>query len=425
MHDEPPPPLTPEPESPAEAPAPSQPAAPRPAEPVPSPEPSFDAEPLRTAGVLLLSPDTPPFEKSEAAATLVSAAASAAGSHPDRQALSISLIASALASPEADEAARQALLSAIGSAPVAPATLGPPIAAISQAAVENGAQAADTRLLAIRALSSVRTRESAQALLALVREREPIRSAAFEALARLSGLDDLGADAARWETWFATQQWIPETEWRRNLVAGLAQRNDALAEEAAIASRALAEAHRRQWQSLQSADERSALIADLLRSDLPALEALGAQLATQELANARPLTPVVAESAAERLASARTVTRARAAELLALVATSEQSAAVYGALARETDPAAARHLLACAARSPSIDVLDAALRWAAYGPDTAPAAIDALHALHEAGLIADPEPRARCKAALSAIDQSRLETLQAQRCAALLGALQD
>lgn len=321
--------------------------------------------------------------------------------------------------------AQLVLMRAIADMPTAPGPLAKPLATIAAARDHASDSPMDLRLAAVRALSSVRTRESARALFDLTASTEPIRTAALSALARLSGRADLGEDRARWERWLGGVEWTTEAEWRRVLAEGLAARADALSARSESALAKLVEVLSRRYAATEAAAERSSQLASMLRDDLDAVKRLGFSLATTELANARPLEPVVAEAAIGCLADDESDIRAAAADLLRLIAQPEQAEAIARAVMVETDPAAAARLLACVARFPREEVIQPAVRWLAHGALTEGPAIDALLALQRAELLSNVEATERIVEMLLRIDPttSALSPRQIENRESLLEAL--
>jgi hypothetical protein len=159
------------------------------------------------------------------------------------------------------------------------------------------------------------------------------------------------------------------------------------------------------------------LLAEFIRDDLPALRRLGFSLATQELANARPLEPAVADAASDSLAIGLPDLRVQAAGLLQLIGAETHAPKVCAALIAETDPAAAASLLRCAARFPRRECVAPALAWLeklADSPDRG-APIDALAALADAQMLDDPGVRTRLAELSRRADPAGLTPAQVER----------
>ena len=330
-----------------------------------------------------------------------------------------------LARNQPDRQTQLLLLREIASAPSAPAWMAKDLAALAKdpaTAASSPVPTTEIQVQAVRGLGSVRTRESARALMALTSEPDPIGAAAFAALARLSGREDLGADRARWDTWFGQVEWLSEAQWRKCLVDSLAARADALSGGADAAIGRLLDLQRRRYQSIESMSERSTMLASLIRDELEPLQRLGFQLATQELANARALDPIVADAAASALQSELPEIRFVAASLLRLIATDTQAEAIAVALGAETDPAAAEAMLQCTAKFPLTRSIDPTLKWMENlnGSAGCGAAIEAAFALASVGHFAALERAAELRAILVRVDASKLSATQVDRRQQLL-----
>lgn len=302
------------------------------------------------------------------------------------------------------QSAKSILLRAIYETPAALPVFDRPIVPIARAEGAAADAPAEIRVSAVRALGSIRTRLSARTLIDVAANPEPIGPAAIQSLVRLSGRADLGAERSRWEVWFGQVEWSTEAEWRRVLIEGLAARADGLASKSDVAVNKLVDVLARRYAAAESSSDRSAQLVSMLRDELVAVKRLGFTLAMSELANARTLDRSVADAAIVCLQDGDTDVRVSAADLLRLIATDDHAEPLVTALLVETDPPAASRLLACAARFPRPEILQPSLRWLAHGPITEGAAIDALLALHRAGLIPTGEAVDRVAEMLGRID---------------------
>lgn len=324
-------------------------------------------------------------------------------------------VAAILTSGESGDA-RTALIREIRGIPSAPAWLLPPLAETALSAT--GAD----RVAVIDAVGSIRTRDAVRLLLAHTEpaQPQPVRDAAFAALARLTGRD-LGPDAAAWRAWFEPVQWLPEAEWLRVLTEGLAQGMDRVtASRDRWLSRAV-EAHRRLYVEETRAPERSAMLAALLRDETASLRRLGVELATREIANAKLLDTPVQQALVDLLRAAQPDLRRAAADLVyAAVPPETAEAALSEALLTETDPTVAAALLRAMAARPSPRVRPVVLGWLARpGPAQRPA-IDAAAAMLNSGMLVDPTSQEAVLEALRSTDLSELPG-SGLRLLALLG----
>jgi hypothetical protein len=251
------------------------------------------------------------------------------------------------------------------------------------------------------ALGSFRTRDSARLLLDLASPDRPeeVSAAAFDALARLSGRDDLGEDFAAWKVWLDASAILSEVDWRAQVARDQARRADRLAAELTQTEQALTPIYRRLYGQISAVD-RPRLLAEMLLDQQEDLRSLGFQLAALELSSGQSLPQVVSDAALVLLKSPSPRTRARAAHLLDEIARDSVKDAISEALNVETDPMAAVALLAAAARWPSPVSRASVLGWLENGPATREPAAKAALALVRAGMLSSESERQRAADAL-------------------------
>jgi hypothetical protein len=251
------------------------------------------------------------------------------------------------------------------------------------------------RVDVLDAMSSVRTRESARALLAAGKSATvpEVRLRAFSALARLSGRDDLTPDAAAWDAWLSSMDRLTPSEWRAELSLAIAARADRLGGVRADLAQRLGESIRKLHVSM-TGEERSKLVAALLVDRLDELRQVGIDLIGRELSAGNRVDPAVGTAAISLLENANPAVRTSGAVLVNQLVPDGASTAVGVALARETDPSVAAALLAASVRWPAESNLGPALRWLASEGVAQPAAFDACWALFRAGVLVDPALRA-------------------------------
>src|SRR5262249_13750529 len=152
-----------------------------------------------------------------------------------------------------------------------------------------GTAGAESRARVCTALASIRTRESVRLLIteATSGPTPGCREAAFAALARLTGRSDLGSDSTRWSEWFAGVEFLTEPAWQRTLAEGLADAADRAARERDSAVSRLTDANGQRYLDTPQGESRWALLASLLRDDLPRVRRQGVAFVKTELANAR------------------------------------------------------------------------------------------------------------------------------------------
>lgn len=287
---------------------------------------------------------------------------------------------------EPDGLAVRALFAAIARTPSPPPGLYAPTVSV--------AQDSDSPLSqdAIRALGSFRTREAAAVLVAILSAPETgdRQRLAGQSLVALSGREDIAPGG--WSGWLSEAVALSEREWQAKLIAAHVRRADRLASESRLAERQLAEAWSR-IHLLTPAEQRSAVLVQLLQSPISSLRTLGFDLVNREIGESRQLEPSVAAAAITLLDSPEALVRARAAQLLNRLAAPEAEAPVLAALARETDPRAADALLLAVSRWASPAAVAPTLKWLRASPTTRLRAASTAWTLYRAGVITRDEDR--------------------------------
>lgn len=306
--------------------------------------------------------------------------------------------------PGADpsQSGRLVLVRVISAEASAPPWLAASLIQIGRADATDGPQQAE-RAAAIAALGSIRTRDAVRGLIAIAGASDtpqPMASACYGALARLSGHEEFGTDHRAWSMWLTQIEWLPEAEWRRLLAEGLAGQMDTVLRERDAAVARLLESFKKDVQSASTIEDRSRVIERAMREDIGSVRRAGFAAALQELANARTLDQRVAKAAADLLRSDQVQTRRAAAELLNVLAPSGLSEELERSLGAETDASVAAVLLRGVTRWASAGMKDSVLKWLEYGEPTRTPAIDAAEALLDKSLLQDEPSRARVLAAL-------------------------
>jgi hypothetical protein len=276
--------------------------------------------------------------------------------------------------------ASEQFLAAIAKDPDAPSRLYPLVAQRLAAATP------EETPRVIAALGSFRTRDAARLLGRYVGEdhSKAENTAAMAALARLSARDDLGQNRAAWAAWLREMDGLSESQWRLQLIASLASRNDRLASERHDAVSQLTDSLRKLHLATK-AEDRPGLLASMLEDEIPAVRDLGFELVARELSANGHLDGAVGAAALRLLIHPQPSVRSTAAVLVRQLAPPGAEQAVAGALADETDPAAAADLLLAAARWPSPGVVAPVLRWLESGTPAGDAAAEAAWWLFRAG----------------------------------------
>lgn len=320
------------------------------------------------------------------------------------------------------ETGTQILLRQIAAVSAAPAWLAEPLTRLAEAGSES------QRLLAIRALGSVRSRDAARSLIRFAKAAngsanpdtvgpsEPatggvghsakagVPEAALAALVRLTGRADLGYEARKWEQWWSKLEFVSDAEWDRQLGTALAIRSDELARERDAAIDRVLAAARKRYQASASIEARSTLLEEFILDSLPPVRQLGLELVLQELANARTPGPAVADAAVKVLADPSPEFRRLAADALSVLASPETATPINQALVFETDPSVAASLLRSAARWPTAGSVATVLRWLDAGEPAISPALDAASAMLDSGMLKNPDDRSRVLAAARSLD---------------------
>jgi hypothetical protein len=339
------------------------------------PNPHAEALPDSPAelAAFLLTPTTPPERLLPAAGRLLTLADQGQGRE---------VIRNILADTPLDSPGRAALVTRISELPEAPPWMAAPL--ISLASRVPAEQVAPV----LAALSSVRTRGSARALLGYARpEMSPdIRRAAFHALARLTGRDDLGDNLTEWQAWLDGCEGLTDAQWRALLLTNLARRADEADNRRRAVTAELLDALRR-LHLATPLEERSALLASFLRHTQPEVRALGVDLVLRELANGTRLNGPTLEASFELLAHHEAAVRRQGASLLARLAPPESNERILTFLRTENDPGVAAALLDASSRTPDRGLIDPVVRWMGSATPTAAAASQAAWRLLRAGLL--------------------------------------
>ncbi|MFG0244064.1 MAG: hypothetical protein ACF8R9_14860 [Phycisphaerales bacterium JB054] len=324
-----------------------------------------------------------------------------------------------LATPEAapsGDALRgpRAILSAISRTPLPPFQFFVQVAALARDA------ASPLSDEAIRALGSYRSRESAATLVEILSESTASerQTLAQQSLVSLSGRDDVPIGG--WSAWLNEAVALPEREWQARLLAAHIRREREFESELQRTERRLADAWSR-IHLLTPPDQRSAVLAQLLSHQAPALRSLGFDLVNREIGEGRQLDPSVGAATIALLEHRQPAVRAQAAHLLNRLAPAEAEGPVLAALARETDPTAADALLLTVTRWASPAAVAPTLKWLKSSPATRLRAASTAWTLYRADAITEPADRL---AVLQAVREVPDDSVSAPVCR-LLAALGD
>lgn len=273
----------------------------------------------------------------------------------------------------------------------------------------------------LNALGVFHSRDAVEPVIRFVQSRpSPEQLApAFAALVRQTGNEAPGSDVNAWSAWWTEVQWIPEGDWRLRIAAAHAARSARLTREReALAGRVMELLGR--IHAATPVEQRSALLASMLRDELVEVRTQGVELALRALANAQPLDQTVMSAAFDCLGHTSVSVRAGAARLLENLAPEEGHPRLLEALMAERDARVAAPLLRILAKKPTVGYAQDALRWLEQPGVSRDAAAEALLALHRAGTLPE-EARSRAISTIRAIEPERL-TVGAVR---LFGAIGD
>src|SRR6185295_2164702 len=179
------------------------------------------------------------------------------------------------------------------------------------------------------ALGSFRTRDAARLLGRYIGEDQPktVSAAAMSALARLTARDDLGQDRPAWAAWLREIDGMSESQWRLQLIAALAARNDRLAAQRHDAIAQLTDSLRKLHLATK-AEDRPAMLASMLEDGIPAVRDLGFELVARELSATGHLDGPVGIAALKLLKHSDAAVRSSAAVLVRQLAPPDAEQAV-------------------------------------------------------------------------------------------------
>ena len=243
------------------------------------------------------------------------------------------------------------------------------------------AERADTpqplRNRAISVLGERRTRPVAGLLVGLTDPDQPgdVRSAAFAALATLTGIRSYGEDTRAWTSWWETARKLDGEEWARSLVRNVERREAAASVNTEQLVDRLVTLNVTLYR-LAGAGDKPRVLTDLLGDELGPLAELGLTLAEQRLSAGEPFDEGLRAALRRNLDAVPPDTRRRAAALLRDLSDGEAADRVAAKLAAggENVTAVLRADLRLLARQPRVAAVEAAydlLDDPALGPEAA------------------------------------------------------
>lgn len=217
------------------------------------------------------------------------------------------------------------------------------------------------RLGAIRALAEHRTRPAAKALLKVAESGGPAeRQTAFESLAQLTGLEELGEDLEAWQRWWKRARERSERRWLTMLMRNLSARNAKMLERLRGVKGRVVEAHSELYNATAEAG-RPKMIGQLLEDSMPELRLLALRLIDRRLLNAQPISDSVRQAMRRRLTDHSAEVRGRAAQLLENLADAKGAQIASGLLLAETDVQVQARFLSLLSRMPREEAVEPAL----------------------------------------------------------------
>ncbi len=248
---------------------------------------------------------------------------------------------------------------------------------------------------AILALGHHRERSVVGSLIRLVQpdQAPPVREAGFIALANLTGIDEYGSDARRWEFWWTRNKELTGEYWLSMIIENFARHNTQMRAQTRRTLDRLTETQRQLYRSLPQA-ERPKILIGMLADPLDSTRNLAMDLVLQRLIDAQPVGPELRAALADQLESDSSAIRQRAARLLHDLADEAAAETVAQRLAKggEHDPAVLRAYLQIMARLPRQPAVDRSLALLA-DPDLSEQAAAFLVAAADTGLLSPDQTR--------------------------------
>ena len=275
----------------------------------------------------------------------------------------------------------------------------------------------------LAALNTAPTRSTVAAAMARFNNADTpgdIRALLSNSMARWTGCDECAArGGAGWDAWWANAQSLDSDGWNLELSRNFRARSERLARSNEQLTASIVDLYNALY-SATPQEQRSAVIASMLRDNLRQANQLGLELASRTLLNAQPLGPGVSNAAITLLASEHEDIRASAARLIENLGAPISQAAVVEALERERSPRVAAPLLRLASRDPGNIPVTTVLRWLRAPEPAGSAAADAVLALHAAGLLDQSAGRDALSTILD-LDPGTMTASQSRVLAALGG----
>ncbi len=230
----------------------------------------------------------------------------------------------------------------------------------------------ERRTRAVRALGAFYEDAAIEALIELLQatDQGPLRQEVLRALESSTGLTGYSADAEAWQAWWTQQKRTPREERLVSIIRTLRAEVDARDERI----EELRGRFVRMIQLLYTAtppEQRSALLADLLRDEEPPVRRTATDLVERAMGDAVALDDTVSAALRELIRDGNADLRARASRLLLNLGDAQIGPLVAQAYLVEHDPAARREFLQVLTRAPQPEVFDLLVQQLAHGVLTA------------------------------------------------------
>lgn len=263
------------------------------------------------------------------------------------------------------------------------------LTAIARADEDDKQTTPEHKRLAIRALGEHRRLFAARALLGLANDESidaRLRVQAFDALGRLTHQPDLGDDERAWAAWYAEARRMNAAQWQRMLHENLLQLTRQRAAADARVRDRLTQSQRALY-SATAAEQRPALLVEMLQDPLDGVRALALDLARQRAEDNGDFGPELRHQLRERLNDPLASVREASARLLGQLLDEQAAADMAQILTMDMEPRreVKRAFLTALSQMPRAEALAPAARLL-NDPELRASAAGMLAAAHRAQL---------------------------------------
>ena len=157
-----------------------------------------------------------------------------------------------------------------------------------------------------------RDREIAATLVSLMDEDQPpmVQSAAHEALSNLSGRDDIEPSRYAWSAWLSSVAKLEDAQWQQHLLENVTRRQATRGVSTTQLEDRLVRSVRNDYLTAAESD-RPAVLVDMLNESIPAIRALGVDLAAERLISGEAFDAPLRSALRDRLSDPEPVVRRR------------------------------------------------------------------------------------------------------------------